>query len=53
MRLGIYSIACQVSYKCAKSESDFEKLEGRRNYLKPLIDKIIANANVSNMVINE
>lgn len=40
-----------VMYSGDKDEIDFEKLEGRRVYLKPLIEKIIANARVNDLEI--
>jgi hypothetical protein len=41
------SVNCGVRYRGDKDKIDFEKLEGRRNYLKRLADQIIATANFS------
>jgi hypothetical protein len=43
---GIFA-SCGVRYRGDKEKVDFEKLEGRRNYLKRLADQIIATANFS------
>ncbi|AWA30984.1 hypothetical protein HYN48_13340 [Flavobacterium magnum] len=46
-----YQLLVKVRYYGNKSEVDFEKLEGRRYYLKPLVEKIIATAKVSDLEI--
>ena len=48
-----YQMTIKVRYYGNKSEVDFEKLEGRRYYLKPLIEKIIATAKVSDLVFSK
>ena len=44
-----YKLFVKVRYYGNKSEVDFEKLEGRRFYLKPLVEKIVSTARVSNL----
>ena len=44
-----YQIMIKVRYYGNKSEVDFEKLEGRRYYLKPLIEKIVSTAKVNDL----
>ena len=44
-----FTVFVKVRYYGNKSEIDFEKLEGRRFYLKPLIEKIISTAKVSEL----
>lgn len=44
-----YQIMIKVRYYGNKSEVDFEKLEGRRYYLKPLIEKVVSTAKVSDL----
>lgn len=39
----------KVRYYGDKDEIDFEQLEGRRYYLKPLIDKVISNAKINEL----
>lgn len=39
----------KIRYNGDKDDVDFEKLEGRRYYLKPLIEKIIATARISGL----
>ena len=41
----------KVRYYGNKSEVDFEKLEGRRYYLKPLIEKIVSTAKINDLEI--
>ena len=45
-----YFVLIEVRYYGNKSEVNFEKLEGRRYYLKPLIEKIISTAYIGNIV---
>ena len=44
-----FKVFIKVRYYGNKSEVDFEKLEGRRFYLKPLVEKIISTAKVSDL----
>lgn len=44
-----FTVFVKVRYNGDKDEVDFEKLEGRRYYLKPLIEKIISTAKVSDL----
>lgn len=44
-----YQIFIRVRYYGNKSEVDFEKLEGRRYYLKPLIEKIVSTGRTSEL----
>jgi hypothetical protein len=46
-----YQVIIKVRYYGNKSETDFEKLEGRRYYLKPLIEKIVSTAKISDLKI--
>lgn len=46
-----YALSVKVRYYGNKSETDFEKLEGRRYYLKPLIEKIISTARAYDLKI--
>lgn len=46
-----YLVMIKVRYYGNKSEVDFEKLEGRRFYLKPLIEKIVSTAKVNDLKI--
>lgn len=48
-----YQIIIKVRYYGNKSEVDFEKLEGRRYYLKPLIEKIVSTAKVNDLEISK
>jgi len=43
----IFSV--KVRYRGDKNEVNFEKLEGRRFYLRPLIEKIVATAQLSDL----
>lgn len=44
-----FTVFVKVRYYGNKSEVDFEKLEGRRHYLKPLVEKIVSTAKVSDL----
>lgn len=44
-----YKLVVNVRYYGNKSEVDFEMLEGRRYYLKSLVEKIVATARVSDL----
>jgi hypothetical protein len=44
-----YMLYVKVRYYGNKSETDFENLEGRRFYLKPLVEKIVSTARVSDL----
>lgn len=44
-----FRVFVKVRYYGNKSEVDFEKLEGRRFYLKPLVEKIVSTAKVSDL----
>ncbi len=44
-----YRVFVKVRYYGNKSEVDFEKIEGRRYYLKSLVEKIISTAKVSDL----
>lgn len=46
-----YQVWIKVRYYGNKNETDFEKLEGRRYYLKPLIEKIISTAKMNDLKI--
>lgn len=46
-----FQVFIKVRYYGNKSEIDFEKLEGRRYYLKPLIEKIVSTAKISDLEI--
>ncbi|HAO09210.1 MAG TPA: hypothetical protein DCQ50_20030 [Chryseobacterium sp.] len=46
-----YQIMIKVRYYGNKSEVDFEKLEGRRYYLKPLIEKLVSTAKINDLEI--
>lgn len=46
-----FILAVKVTYYGNHNDVDFEKLEGRRYYLKPLIDKIISTVRVSDLTI--
>jgi len=46
-----YQVWIKVRYYGNKSETDFEKLEGRRYYLKPLIEKIVSTAKINDLKI--
>ena len=42
-----FSYTTDVNYTANKKENDFEQLEGRRHFLKPLIEKVIATYQVN------
>lgn len=44
-----YQLIIKVRYYGNKSEVDFEKIEGRRYYLKPLVEKIVSTAKVGDL----
>lgn len=44
-----FTLFVKVRYYGNKSEVDFEKLEGRRHYLKPLVEKIVSTVRVSEL----
>lgn len=44
-----FQVIIKVRYYGNRSEIDFEKLEGRRYYLKPLIEKIVSTAKVNDL----
>lgn len=46
-----YTVGFKVRYYGNKSEVDFEKLEGRRYFLKPLIERVVSTAKVSDLKI--
>lgn len=46
---GNFELQVIVKYSGDKDEIDFEKLEGRRYYLKALIEKIISTAKISDL----
>ncbi len=48
-----YQIMIKVRYYGNKSEVDFEKLEGRRYYLRPLIEKLVSTAKVNDLKISK
>lgn len=47
------TLGFKVRYYGNKTEVDFEKLEGRRFYLKPLIEKLISTAKVSELEVSK
>lgn len=48
-----FKLGFKIRYYGNKSELDFEKLEGRRFYLRPLIEKLISTARVSELEISK